>query len=191
MSLCSGSNTTLNGTEIAVAVFVKPTDPWFALVTRPRHEKSAAVGLRVKGLEEFLPLQRARRRWTDRVQSIDLPLFPGYVFCRFGPKEYTRVIQTPGVRAVVGFGGKPVPVAASEIDALQTALGSGCGIQPWPYLTAGDRVRLEDGPLAGVEGILLREKSQFRVVVSVELLQRSVAVEVGRESVVTLQGTNR
>ena len=168
-----------------------PSDSWFALVTRPRHEKSAAVSLRAKGLEEFLPLHRARRRWTDRVQAIDLPLFPGYLFCRFGMEEYVRVVQTPGVRAVVGFGGKPVPVAASEIDALQAVLGSGCGVQPWPYLTAGDRVRLEDGPLAGIEGILLREKTQCRVVVSVELLHRSVAVEIARESVVALGAANR
>jgi transcription antitermination factor NusG len=102
-----------------------------------------------------------------------------------------HVMQTPGVRAVVGFGGKPAPVAASEIDTLQAALVSGCGVQPWPYLTAGNRVRLEDGPLAGVEGILLREKSQFRVVVSVALLQRSVAVEIGRESVVAVKTTSR
>jgi transcription antitermination factor NusG len=172
-------------------VSIKPSDSWFALVTRPRHEKSAAVGLRAKGLEEFLPLQRTRRRWTDRVQAIDLPLFPGYLFCRFGMEEYVQVMQTAGVRAVVGFGGKPAPVAAGEIDALQAVLGSGCGVQPWPYLTAGDRVRLEEGPLAGIEGILLREKSQFRVVVSVALLQRSVAVEIGRESVVAVKATNR
>jgi transcription antitermination factor NusG len=175
---------------MAIAVFMKPLDSWFALVTRPRHEKSASVGLRAKGLEEFLPLRRSRRRWTDRVQAIDLPLFPGYLFCRFGLEQYVRVMQTPGVRAVVGFGGKPVPVAASEIDTLQAVLGSGCGVQPWPYLTAGDRVRLADGPLAGIEGILLREKNQFQVVVSVELLQRSVAVEIARESVVVLKATN-
>ena len=156
-------------------MFTKPTDSWFALVTRPRHEKTAAVGLRAKGLQEFLPLQWTRRRWTDRVQVIDLPLFPGYLFCRFGPEKYLHVMQTPGVRAVVGFAGKPAPVAASEIDTLQAVLGSGCGVQPWPYLTAGDRVRLDDGPLAAIEGILLREKSHFRVVVSVELLQRSAS----------------
>lgn len=172
-------------------MFVKPSDSWFALVTRPRHEKSVAVGLRAKGLEEFLPLRRTRRRWTDRVQAIDLPLFPGYLFCRFGPEQYVHVMQTPGVRTVVGFAGKPAPLAASEIDTLQAVLESGCGVQPWPYLTAGDRVRLDDGPLAGIEGILLREKSHFRVVVSVELLQRSVAVEIGRESVVAVKATNR
>ena len=172
-------------------MFTKPTDSWFALVTRPRHEKTAAVGLRAKGLQEFLPLQWTRRRWTDRVQVIDLPLFPGYLFCRFGPEKYLHVMQTPGVRAVVGFACKVAPVAASEIDTLQAVLGSGCGVQPWPYLTAGDRVRLDDGPLAGIEGILLREKSHFRVVVSVELLQRSVAVEIGRESVVAVKATNR
>ena len=100
-------------------------------------------------------------------------------------------MDAPGVRAVVGFGGKPVPVAAGEIDALQAVLRSGCEVRSWPYLMAGDRVRLEDGPLAGIEGILLREKSQFRVVVSIELLQRSVAVEIGRESVVALKAASR
>ena len=111
-----------------------PSDSWFALVTRPRHEKSAAVSLRAKGLEEFLPLQQARRRWTDRVQAIDLPLFLPVLPVWDG--RYVRVMDTPGVRAVVGFGGHPVPVAATEINALQALLGPGCGVQPWPHLTA-------------------------------------------------------
>jgi transcription antitermination factor NusG len=162
-------------------------ESWFAVVTRSRHEKSAAAGLRAKGIEEFLPLHRARRRWSDRVQTVELPLFPGYLFCRFAPEEYLQVIQTPGVTAVVGFGGKPYPAATGEVDAIQAALGAGCNVEPWPYLTAGDRVRLEDGPLAGIEGILLREKSGSRLIVSVELLQRSVAVEIGRESVAAVK----
>ena len=82
---------------MAIAVSGTNTDSWFAVVTRPRHEKSAAAGLRAKGLEEFLPLHRARRRWTDRVQEVDLPLFPGYLFCRFGPEQYAPVMRTPGV----------------------------------------------------------------------------------------------
>ena len=100
-------------------------------------------------------------------------------------------MQTSRVRTVVGFGGTPVPVAASEVDVLQAVPGSGCGVQPWPYLAAGDRVRPEERPLAGIEDILLCEKSQFRVAVSVALLQPSAALQIGRESVVAVKAATR
>jgi transcription termination/antitermination protein NusG len=158
------------------------TSPWFAVVTKPRHEKTVSAAFRAKGIPEFLPQYRSRRRWTDRTTTIELPLFPGYLFCRFDGAQSLAVRQTPGVVAVVGFAGKPEPIPEDEISAIRTTTESGRPFQPWPYPVAGDRVRIERGPLAGVSGIVLREKGEVRIVVSVELLQRSVAVEIERES---------
>ena len=170
------------GTEIARALPMQ-TVSWFAVIVKPRHEKSAAAGLRSKGFNEFLPLYSSRRRWSDRVQQVELPLFPGYVFCQFSTDQRTGVLRTGGVVGVVGFGTGPAQVEESQIEAIRTILRSGYPVQPWPYLHVGDGVRIEDGPLIGLEGVLLREKGERRVVVSVELLQRSVAVDIGRESV--------
>jgi len=139
--------------------------------------------LAASGLEEFLPLYRSRRRWSDRVKEIDLPLFAGYVFCRFCPQERLRVLLIPGVTGIVGFGGRPAPVEEEEIAAIRRMTASGNRLEPWPYLKAGQRVRIERGPLRGLEGVLERGKDYWRVVVSVELLQRSVAVEIDRDAV--------
>src|SRR5437879_5370408 len=120
----------------------------------------------------------ARRRWADRIKEIELPLFPGYLFCRFDQKNRFPIVVTPGVLQVVGVGKIPVPVADVEIAALQTAVQSGLPRQPWPFLQIGQRVRVEYGSLCGLEGILLTFKGRHRLVLSVTLLQRSVAVEV-------------
>jgi transcription antitermination factor NusG len=161
-----------------------PENPcWYALAVKPRHEKAVAADLRQRGLEEYLPLYGARRSWSDRVKLVELPLFPGYVFCRYGYGERSRVVTAPGVRAVVGFAGADAPVEDSEIAALRTILAAGLPVAPWPYLGAGSRVRIARGPLAGVEGTLAGDKGAWRVVVNVELLRRSVAVEVDREAV--------
>jgi len=157
--------------------------PWHALVVRPQHEKAAARLLAASGLEEFLPLYRSRRRWSDRVKEIDLPLFAGYLFCRFRPEERLRVLLIPGVSGIVGFGGRPAPVEEGEIAAIRRMTACGSRLEPWPYLKAGQRVRIERGPLRGLEGVLERGKDYWRVVVSVELLQRSVAVEIDRDAV--------
>ena len=196
-SLFSLKKNFLDGSEMAIAlsemavsepdVRLEHASSWFALVIRPRHEKTAAACLHAKGLEAFLPLHRARRQWTDRVQEVELPLFPGYLFCRFGPERYVPVMQTPGVTAVVGFGGRAAPVDPAELAAIRTALQAGCRVEEWPYLETGARVLVKTGPLAGIEGILLREKSKCRVVVSVKLLQRSVAIELGRGSVSSIR----
>lgn len=154
---------------------------WFALTVKPQHEKKAAWALRTKGLEEFLPLYRARRRWSDRVKEIELPLFPGYVFCRFSSQDRPPVLTTPGVISIVGFGSDPAAIPAAEIAAIRAMLGSGLPVQPWPFLKVGQFVRILEGPLSGLEGLLIREKDSCRVVLSIELLQRSVAVEVDRE----------
>lgn len=154
---------------------------WYALTVKPNHEKTAAQSLESKGLEAFLPLYRARRRWSDRVKDLDLPLFAGYIFCRFQAHERTKVLATPGVASVVGFGHGPAAVPDSEIHAVRTLVSSGLAVKPWPFLRVGERVRIEAGPLGGVEGILTQVKDTWRVVVSVELLQRSVAAEVDRD----------
>jgi transcription antitermination factor NusG len=160
---------------------------WYALTVKPHHEQAAARNLRSKGLEEFSPAYRTRRLWCDRVKEIETPLFPGYVFCRFSFDQRMRVLNTPSVTAVVGFGRNPVAVEEQELAAIRAVLASGLPAQPWPYLRVGQKVRIEHGCLEGVVGILLREKDQYRVLVSVEILQRSVAVEIDRSLVRPLQ----
>ncbi|HLY16483.1 MAG TPA: UpxY family transcription antiterminator [Bryobacteraceae bacterium] len=162
--------------------------PWFALSARSRHEKVVAENLRSKGLESFLPLYRSRRQWTDRVQPVDLPLFPGYVFCRFAYASRMPVLNTPGVTALVGIANVPTPVSDDEIERIRTIQASGLPAHPWPYLRVGQKARIEHGSLAGLEGVLIREKDSLRVVVSVELLHRAVAVEIDRDMIRAVQG---
>ena len=154
---------------------------WFALVVRSQHEKMVASVLHSKGYEEFLPLYSVKRRWSDRIKQLELPLFPGYVFCRFDLNHRLPILITPGVILIVGAGKLPLPVDESEIAALQSIVKSGLETEPWPYLKVGQRVRIERGALEGVEGILTSIKKPFRLVVSVTLLQRSVAVEVDQD----------
>jgi transcription elongation factor/antiterminator RfaH len=160
---------------------------WYALTVKPQHERSAERALAFQRLEAFLPCYRSRRHWSDRVKEIELPLFPGYLFCRFEPDERLRVLTSPGVVDIVGFGGRPAPVHPEEISALRRLAASDMRLQPWPYLKAGQRVRIERGPLADLEGILVRSKDFWRVVVSVDLLRRSVAVEIDREAIAPLR----
>jgi transcription antitermination factor NusG len=164
------------------------SDAWFALTAKPRHEKVVAENLRGKGLESFVPLYRARRQWTDRLQSVDLPLFPGYVFCRFAYASRLPVLNTPGVTSVVGFSDVPTPVADDEISRVRAIEASGLPAHPWPYLRVGQRARIERGSLEGLEGVLIREKDSLRVVVSVELLRRAVAVEIDRDMIRAVEG---
>jgi transcription termination/antitermination protein NusG len=164
------------------------TDPvqWFALAVRHQHERQTERLLKFKGLETLAPSYRTERSWSDRVKEIELPLFAGYIFCRFSTVEKIRVMNTPGVVKVVGFGGSPMPVHGHEIREIQRLAESGLSLRPWPYLKAGDRVRVERGPLRGIEGTLLREKDGARLVVGVELLQRAVAVELAADMIVPL-----
>jgi transcription antitermination factor NusG len=140
-----------------------------------------AEQLQAKELEPYVPVYRARRRWSDRVKAIDLPLFPRYVFCRFDFERRLKVLSTPSVFSIVSFGGKPAAVGESELAAVRALVGSGLPVSPWPFLRAGQRVRITQGAMAGVEGILVREKNAFRVVVNVELLNCAAAVEIDRE----------
>jgi transcription antitermination factor NusG len=160
--------------------------PWYALRVRSRHEKATAASLFGKGYEVFLPLYRSRQRWSDRVKEVELPLFPGYLFCRFDFLQRLPILKTPGLVHVVGVGEHPEPVPEGEIAAVQAIVASRLGTEPWPYLHIGQRVRIEVGPLAGIEGILIALRNSHRLVVSVTILQRSVAVEIDQDWAVPL-----
>lgn len=156
---------------------------WYALQLKAGREKSVACLLRNKGFAEFLPLYASYRRWSDRLQQVDLPLFPGYVFCRFDPHRRLPILITPGVIHIVGLGGTPVPVDQREINALQSVVASGLLMQPWPFLKVGQRVVIQHGPLRNMEGILTEIKGQRNLIISITLLQRSVAVCIERAGV--------
>jgi transcription antitermination factor NusG len=151
---------------------------WYALHTKPRHEHLVNSALRHKGFAPFFPVRRSRRRWSDRIKEIEQALFPGYVFCRFDVQNRLPILTTPGVDYVVGSGRTPIPIADSEIESLQAVQRLGLHYQLCPYFHVGQRVRVEYGSLANLEGLLVRIKNQDRLVVSVTLLQRSVAVEI-------------
>jgi transcription antitermination factor NusG len=160
---------------------------WFAFRVRPRHEKSVALALREKGYREFLPLLKERRKWGARVQSVEVPMFPGYIFCLAEACALVPVLSTPGVVDVIRCGRTPLPAARQEIEALQRAVANHFAMQPWPYTNVGQSVKIATGPLAGVTGILLRVRHSQQLVLSVELLQRSVLVEVATDAVLSLE----
>lgn len=151
---------------------------WFALLVKPRHEKAVSAALRSKHYEEFLPLRGVRRKWSDRFKVVEMPLLSGYTFCRFDPSEKVHILRTPGIRKVVGWGAAPVPVEEAEIQALQTVMRADLPAAPCPYLRTGQAICLDRGPLSGLRGLLLQTRGRSRLVVSITLLQRSVAVEV-------------
>lgn len=160
----------------------RPDQPllWFALRVRSNHERIAAAHLRERGFEEFSPSYQVQRRWSDRTKTIEQFLFPGYVFSRLNPHDRLLVVTVPGVVNLVGFGKLPTAIPDQEIENIRTMVQSGLLMKPWPFLEVGQRVLIERGPLAGVEGILQDVKGQFRLVVSISLLQRSVSAEVDR-----------
>jgi len=151
---------------------------WYALYTRHQHEKNVERSLSGKGFEVFLPLYTAVHRWKDRDKQLSLPLFPCYIFLRNPTERWQSILTTPGVYSLVGFAKRPATISCDEIDAVKRVVGSSLKLEPHPFLHCGDRVRLRAGPLEGLEGLLIRKKSVWKLVVSVEMLQRSVAVEV-------------
>lgn len=159
---------------------------WYAVYTCANHEKRVAAQLGEREVEHFLPLYRSVRRWKDRRVELELPLFPGYVFARVAFRERLRVLQIPSVAQVVGFGGRPAALPDEQIEALRTGLGNSLAAEPHPYLTAGRRVRVLRGPLAGLEGAVVRRKKRVRFVISVDLIQRAVAVEVDEADLLPL-----
>jgi transcription antitermination factor NusG len=160
---------------------------WFALQVWTRKESAVAAELQAKGFECFLPMYTSIRQWSDRVKQVELPLFPGYLFCRFELNNRRPLIVTPGVLQIVGVGKSPAPLDDAEISALQLAAASELPRQPWPYLSTGTRVRVAHGNLSGLDGILINFKGNHRVVLSVSLLQRSVALEVDLSWVMPLE----
>jgi transcription antitermination factor NusG len=160
--------------------------PWFALQTKPKNEKKTERLLREKGYECFTPVYRLKRKWSDRTVEIDFPLFPGYVFCRFSPTILGKAISTQGVIRIVGFGGRPAEVAVEEINALQLLTQSDLLREPWRHLPIGTPVLVETGPLVGIQGIICQGENSRRLIISVTLLQRSVAVQLDKETVISV-----
>lgn len=203
----------INGSYVAVAYLDSPTPPrvrepggakrvsvfqprieevsagmqWYAVHVRTRKEAFIASQLNSQGVECFLPTYKSLRKWSDRMKEVELPLFPSYLFSRFDFQNRRPVVMTPGTLQIVGNGRTATPVPASEISALQTAVASALPHQPWPYIEVGEKVRVTYGTLAGLEGILVNFKGKHRVVLSVTLLQRSVALEVNLEWLVPVR----
>jgi transcription antitermination factor NusG len=173
---------------------MNPKEPtinaWYAISVRHKFERMVSAALAGKGYEEYLPLHRSRRSWSDRSKELDLPLFPGYLFCRFDVQFRLPILTTPGVIAILGAGKTPVAVPEREIDAVKMVVRSGLHLVPWPQLAVGSSVLIERGPLKGLEGITLDIKKKCRLIVSVPLLQRSVAVEIERDWVRPLSTKN-
>ena len=161
---------------------------WFALYTRHRHEKAVAQQISEKGLEAFLPLYKTAHRWKDRVKQLFLPLFPNYVFVLACPSQRGTVLSTPGVYDFVRLSGVPAPIPTEEIDAVRRVVQQSLNAEPHPFLKTGDRVRVKSGPLEGLEGILIRKKNFYRLILSVELLMKSISVEVEASDVERVDG---
>jgi transcription antitermination factor NusG len=155
-------------------------EPWYAIRTKSNCERMAALSLGNKGYKQYLPLYR------KPATGAEAPLFPGYVFCRLDLSIPFRIVTTPGVVAIVGFGRDPMPISDAEIEAVQTVLQSGLAAAPCPFLLEGQRVRVVRGALSGLEGILLSKKNQLRMVISVTMLQRSISVEIDREYITSV-----
>jgi transcription antitermination factor NusG len=160
--------------------------PWFALQTKPKNERKVERLLELKGYECFAPTYRLKRKWSDRTVQIDFPLFPGYVFCRFSSSTLGKAISTQGVIRIVGFGGEPAEVAAEEIEALQLLAQSNILREPWRYLPDGTLALVESGPLAGVQGIICASENRRQLVISVTMLQRSVAIQLDENTVISV-----
>ncbi|MGD0791459.1 MAG: UpxY family transcription antiterminator [Terriglobales bacterium] len=171
------------GEALASTGELLPVERWYAVSVRPRHEKSVARHLEHRGLSCFLPLYRSVRRWKDRRKELDMALFPGYVFVNLNTRDRSGVLRAPGVLRFVTFQGQPAAVPDSEIRALESSLSAGLRPQPHPYLRQGAKVRVKRGPLVGAEGIMIRRKERFRLVLSIDLIMRSVMFEVDEADV--------
>jgi transcription antitermination factor NusG len=156
---------------------------WFAVYTTCRHEKRVAHHLVQRDIEHFLPIYRTQHKWKDGSRvMVDLPLFPGYVFVRIDARKRVGVLEVPGVISMIGTGSRPAALPDFEVEALRAGLDP-MRAEPHPLLTVGQRVRIKSGALAGVEGIVIRKKSGFRVVLTLSLLMQSIAIEVNGDDV--------
>ncbi|MGH9395393.1 MAG: transcription termination/antitermination protein NusG [Terriglobia bacterium] len=174
--------------EHAQLVGSDPIVPWYALYTRHQHEKTAADLLTGKGFQVFLPLYQATHRWKDRTKLLSLPFFPSYVFIKGGLDRQLQIMTTPGIYTFVNVAGRAATITDAEIGVVRRMVESSLRVEPHPFLKGGDRVRVTCGPLEGIEGILIRKKNFVRLVLSVELLMKSVAVEVDEWMVKRLDG---
>jgi len=152
--------------------------PWYAIYTRHQHEKMVAQILTSKGFNTFLPLYATTHKWKDRTKALSLPLFPCYVFLKGDIERRLQIVTTPGVFGLVSSGGQPAAIPDVEIEAIQRVIESGTHVEVHPFLKCGNRVRVKCGPLAGIEGILVRKKSVSRLVLTVEILGTAAAIEV-------------
>lgn len=164
--------------------------PWCAVYTRHQHEKSVGEMLQAKGFEVFLPLYDSTRRWKDRRKVLVLPLFPCYVFLRGGLDRRLPVLTTPGVHMLLTRGERIATIADEEIQSIRRTVEGRLHVEPHPFLRCGDRVRVIRGPLEGIEGILTRKRNLYRLVLSVEMLAQSVAVEIDALDVVSVPEAN-
>ena len=167
--------------SVAAASEVRPSDHavgWYAIYTRHQHEKTVAGILTSKGFETLLPLYSAAHRWKDRTKLLSLPLFPCYVFLKGGLERRLDILTTPGIRALVSTAGQPAAIPHSEIEGVRRAVESGACVEPHPLLKCGEWVRVKYGPLQGIEGILVRKKNLYRLVLSVEILGKAASVEI-------------
>jgi transcription antitermination factor NusG len=157
--------------------------PWYALHIRGRFEKLAAKQLRDKGYDTYLPVFKSLRRWSDRLKTVEMPLFSGYLFCKFNIEQKLPVLVVPGVLSIVGTGKVAATIPESEVSSVRKVIASGMQCGPWPFVQNGQRISVERGPLAGLKGTVIEVKSSLRLILSLPLLHRSVAVEVDRSCV--------
>jgi len=168
---------------------VENESAWWALYTRHQHEKVVAEMLSTKGFETFLPLYESVRRWKDRKKLLSLPLFPCYVFVRGGWDRKLQIVTTPGVHMILYHGERVATIPEAEMEAIQRAVGGSLHVEPHPFLKCGERVRVLRGALEGVEGILIRKKNLYRLVLSVDMLAQSVGVEIDASDVEPVRAT--
>jgi transcription antitermination factor NusG len=164
---------------------------WFAVAVKPRFDKAVARTLETKGFSTFLPLYTKRHKYAARSKEFELPLFPGYLFCRFNALARLPILTTPGVTQILGVGNQPSPVNESEIISLQAAIRARLRIEPFPFLQVGQKVRIHEGALAGVEGVLVSVKQCLRLIVSITILQRSVLLEIDHDQVEAFECNKR
>ena len=178
-----GGRVLLSSAETVASISEPRLANWYALYTRSRHEKRVATQLKQRRFDVFLPLYSSLRRWKDRRIELQLPLFPGYVFVRVPMQRRIEVLNVPGAVRFVAFAGRPAAITENDLFVIRGALAEGLSLQPHPYLIIGRRVRIRGGPLTGTEGILVRKKDRFRLVLSIDIIMRSVAVEVDASDV--------
>lgn len=177
-----------NSSEITAAESERDTGvQWYAGYTAARHEKRIAEHFVLRGITHFLPLYETIHRWNNGRHRVLLPLFPGYIFVRIALREKLRVLEVPGFVRLVGFNGLPCALPESDINKMMEALCDGVFAHPYPYLTVGTRVEIRNGPLRGITGILVRRRNKYRVVISIDLIMRSMVVDVEAGDVIPVR----